>query len=102
MNEWYDRQGRPLSDYGEIEKLLRTFQYKRVAETVLPEGKWVSTVWLGLNHRHDDGPPLIFETMVFPSKDGPLLEIDCLRYSTEAEALAGHAAMVAKFTKEQS
>lgn len=26
---------------------------------------WVSTVFLGLDHRHGDGPPLIFETMVF-------------------------------------
>lgn len=25
----------------------------------------VSTVFLGLNHRWDDGPPLLFETMIF-------------------------------------
>jgi hypothetical protein len=51
---------------------------------------WVSTVFLGLDHNYfDDGPPLLFETMVF---GGPL-EGQCDRYSTRAEALAGHQAM---------
>ena len=49
----------------------------------------VSTVFLGLNHSYGDGPPLLFETLVF---DGPLDgEMD--RYSTWAEAEAGHEAM---------
>jgi len=39
---------------------------------------------------------MIFETMVFP-KHGDWGELDCMRYSTEAEALAGHADMVAKW-----
>ena len=51
----------------------------------------VSTVFLGLNHRWDDGPPLIFETMIF---GGPHDESQW-RYSTEAMAQAGHAAIVA-------
>ncbi len=29
---------------------------------------WVSTVFLGIDHQWGDGPPLLFETMVF--KDG--------------------------------
>lgn len=73
---------------------------KRVAETTLPNGRWVSTVWLGLNHQYGDGPPLIFETMVFPNQKD-MGELDCDRYSTEAEALAGHAAMVDKWTNNQ-
>lgn len=76
---------------------------KRMAETTLPDGKWVSTVWLGIDHSFGSGPPLIFETMVFNSdgkKDGRLgSELDCERYSTEAEAIAGHAAMVEKWLK---
>ena len=52
----------------------------------------VSTVWLGLDHSYDGGPPLIFETMVF----GGGLDLEMERYSTEAEALAGHAAMCAR------
>lgn len=53
----------------------------------------VSTVCLGLDHRHfGDGPPLVFETLVF---GGPLDgEMD--RYGTWAAAEAGHARMVAK------
>lgn len=70
---------------------------RRVAETTLPNGRWVSTVWLGLDHQYGDGPPLIFETMVFPGKDD-IGELDCERYSTEADALAGHAALCEKWT----
>jgi predicted cobalt transporter CbtA len=61
----------------------------------------VSTVWIGIDHRFgDDGPPLIFETMVFNRAEG-WGELDCERYSTEAEAVAGHAAMCEKWAHEQ-
>jgi len=70
--------------------------YKRVALDELPNGYRVSTVWLGLDHSFGGATPLIFETMVFPA-DGWGDE-DCARYSTEAEAIDGHAAMVAKWT----
>jgi len=67
--------------------------------TTLPNGRWVSTVWLGLDHCFGDGPPVIFETMVFTTKES-LDDLDCKRYSTEAEALAGHAKMVEKWSRE--
>lgn len=51
----------------------------------------VSTVFLGTDHSFGDGPPLLFETMVFGLSD----EEPCDRYSTWDEAVAGHAAMVA-------
>src|SRR5213075_3113938 len=52
----------------------------------------VSTVFLGLDHQFGNGPPVLYETMVF---GGPLdREED--RYSTRDEALAGHARMVAR------
>lgn len=108
----------------------------------LSNGYIISTVWLGLNHAYGDGPPLIYETMVFRriprrlQKSGPNMssvlrqsteylqaakekrmprtlpvvmtqgkeikrvhysEQDMERYSTEAEALAGHWAMVEKW-----
>lgn len=50
----------------------------------------VSTVFLGLDHQHtSDGPPLLFETMIF---GGPLDEY-CARCSTwdEAEDMHAHA-----------
>ena len=66
---------------------------RRVDRTELENGIVVSTVFLGLNHNFGDGPPLLFETMVFPSKtDGS--EIDCERYSTWEEAESGHQRMV--------
>ena len=56
----------------------------------------VSTVWLGLNHNYADGPPLIFETMVFGREDAGKSgdECFCERYSTEAQAVAGHSRVV--------
>ena len=66
---------------------------KRVALTEVG-GYHVSTVFLGLDHSFDNGPPLLFETMVFLGGGGSGLACD--RYSTWAEAEAGHAAMVQK------
>ena len=77
-------------------KKLSDMAYKRVAETTLPDGKWVSTVWLGLNHNWDDGPPLIFETMVFQSREN-LETVDQDRYATEDDAIIGHQLMVEKY-----
>lgn len=56
------------------------------------DGVKVSTVFLGLDHNFGSGEPLVFETMVF---GGPFDE-ECERYSTREQAIAGHAAMVAK------
>jgi hypothetical protein len=97
MSDYHDRAGKPitLQEYGQ---LIEDVNAKRVAETVLPNGYWVSTIWLGLNHAFGHGPPLIFETMVFVcDADGHAKnwqEQDSDRYSAEAEALAGHERMV--------
>jgi hypothetical protein len=66
---------------------------RRVAHDSFPGAVTVSvsTVFLGLDHRHvGDGPPLLFETMVF---GGPHDQAQ-LRYATWDEAIAGHARMV--------
>jgi len=54
----------------------------------------VSTVFLGLDHQYGSGPPLLFETMVFPECD------DCQRYSTWDQAVAGHDATVGRLRRE--
>lgn len=95
---YYDRQGNPIS-MKEWAKKFNDRTYQRVIETVLSDGKWVSTVWLGLNHNYGDSPSLIFETMVFPSKKN-FGDLDCQRYSSKEEALVGHKAMVKKWQKE--
>lgn len=50
--------------------------------------KRVSTVFLGLDHRFGDGPPLIFETMVFEGESWA--DEFALRYATRQQALRGH------------
>jgi hypothetical protein len=66
-----------------------------VGRTPLENGYRVSTVFLGLDHSFGDGPPLWFETMVFPVDS--YTEEDMERYSTWDEAEAGHIAMVRKW-----
>ena len=63
---------------------------RRVAETLLGRVR-ISTVFLGLDHSYSlEGPPLIFETLVF---GGPL-DGEMLRCSTWEEAEAAHEAIV--------
>lgn len=55
------------------------------------DGIRVSTVFLGLDHRFGhDGPPILFETMIFGGAHDEAQE----RYCTKAEALIGHETMV--------
>jgi hypothetical protein len=46
----------------------------------------VSTVFLGLDHNWGDGPPILFETMIFGGERDEYQE----RYSTWGEAEEGH------------
>lgn len=63
-----------------------------IAQDTVDESR-VSTVFIGIDHNFGaSGPPLLFETMVF---DGPL-DGEQDRYATKAEALAGHAVMLAR------
>ncbi len=80
----------------EIEKDLADKVTRRVAETTLWWGGYVSTVWLGLDRSRWGGPPLIFETIIFLDSDLEV-DVDLDRYSTEAQAVQGHAAMVKKW-----
>ena len=54
----------------------------------------VSTVFLGLDHGWGDGPPVLFETLVFPDTK----RMD--RYCTWDEAVAGHERIVALVLEE--
>ncbi len=62
---------------------------RRIALTQIT-GMHVSTVFLALDHSFTaDGPPTLFESMVFYGSNGGCTE----RYSTRDEALAGHEAI---------
>lgn len=90
---YYDRQGSPRT----IMDWSKMFEHedRRVAKTPLWWGGYVSTVFLGLDNSFGGGPPLIFETMVFYNRSFSNIDLD--RYSTEAEAIKGHAKMVSKW-----
>lgn len=60
-----------------------------VGRTNTPKGD-VSTVFLGLDHSHGGGPPVLWETMVF----GGLLSDECERYTSLEDAKSGHARWV--------
>ena len=94
---YYNRKGQPI-DMMEWGTLCNDLDYKVLARTDLPDGKWVSTVWLGLDHSFGGGAPLIFETMVFPSV-GEWMELDCERYTFEEDAMKGHEEMVKKWSE---
>lgn len=61
-----------------------------IGDDEIDEDTRVSTVWLGLDHRFGEGPPLIFESMVFGGEyDGY-----ARRYSTFEAAKEGHENIV--------
>lgn len=78
--------------------------WARVALTTLPDGSYVSTVFLGLDHSFGDGPPLLFESMAFEAEEKEFFIGDKMhkyheelmqeRYSTWDEAELGHKTMV--------
>lgn len=102
-NDKFRRDGTPYppgtKGLLEWEKDIGDPKKKIVKQETLTNGKWVSTVWLGLDHQFGEGKPLIFETMVFPEK-GNYSELDVDRYYTEEEALKGHKKMVKKWSKK--
>lgn len=63
--------------------------WKRVNYTVIDDVT-ISTIFLSADHRWDNGPPILFETMVF---GGPL-DHEMSRYATWDEAEEGHNNMV--------
>jgi hypothetical protein len=111
---YFDRQGRPMEMLDWAQK-HEDDDYRTVAQHWV-RGWMVSTVWIGINHNFTrQGPPVIFETMIFAPKDvtvgredwedgddaaGTMADLDQYqeRYATEAAAQAGHdralAAMV--------
>ena|SRR5882672_8300506 len=69
---------------------LQTAERRVAFDEITPDVK-VSTVFLGLDHRIGQGPPLLFETMIFGGEHNDFEE----RYSTWEEAEAGHKRAVA-------
>jgi hypothetical protein len=71
---------------------------RRVARTEISKGVVVSTIFLGLDHAFGDGPPVLFETMVFGGEHNG----DQRRYCTWAEAEIGHMELVEELTPAEA
>ncbi|MGV0634469.1 hypothetical protein ABQE69_09160 [Mycolicibacillus trivialis] len=94
MTAYYDRDGRPIpNDWYDRKKhgdrAIGWGTESRVARTIVGNFT-ISTVWMGLDHNHTDGPPIIFETMIFGEPWGNELQ----RYSSEEAAMRGHLAVL--------
>jgi hypothetical protein len=98
LEVYYNRKGEPIP----LEEWATGFEGDRIISQDIVGEHFVSTVFLGLDHRFGSGPPLIFETMIFcrhepkrnkymPWKIRPCsLDNYQDRYSTEEEAATGH------------
>jgi hypothetical protein len=93
--DFYVLEGKAAVKVAGLEDWARRMEMtdRHVARTEVASGLIISTVFLGLDHQHFGGPPLLFETMVFNDYgDDGTQE----RYSTWEEAEAGHARIVAQ------
>ncbi|MDP9404909.1 MAG: hypothetical protein M3P85_16685 [Actinomycetota bacterium] len=86
---WFDREGRPI-DVAEMVRLSQDPGYRVVARDWVG-GVEVATVWLGFDHSFRSAEPVIFETVVF----GGRMDQYSRRYTTEEQAVAGHARVLA-------
>ncbi len=77
-----------LEEWSKQFEELALLDKKHVGNDVI-NGHYVSTVWLGMCHNYWGDGPLVFETMVFSSKESGIDEY-CERYSTWSEAEEGH------------
>jgi hypothetical protein len=60
------------------------------------EGVYVSTVYLGLDHAYECGPPILWETMVFGLANS---ETDCERSANRKDALKVHQKFCRKYLR---
>ncbi len=98
-----DGDGEPIECIN-LTEWARWFQAndRHVAKDTV-NGFFVSTVFLGLDHSFGEGPPVLWETMIFAPDNWTGLEQ--WRYTSRADALAGHARaveMAASFGKEHA
>jgi hypothetical protein len=103
-----DEQGEPAPEpdtvkWGQwFEEATKTGGMRLAEDTAGPY--WVSTVFIGLDHGFGRGPPVLWETIIFGMEEEEIQflgkrdryrkTVDMFRYTSKAEALAGHARAV--------
>lgn len=96
MGDYYDFNGNEIT----LEEWTVLFddKTKRRVDHTIVHGYRVSTIFLGMNHQWGDGPPLIYETMVFPPDDWG--EVYGERHTTWDEAQEAHNRIVKDIAPE--
>ena len=91
--KWYvlNEQGGPVEAASALEGAKAFDDPRRIVAQQEIGNVRVSTIFLGLDHGFGEGPPLLWETMIF----GGTHDKDQWRYSSRADAVAGHEAAVA-------
>lgn len=79
----------PVEDLAEWAQAMAGVD-RTVKKTLLPNKVMVSTVFLGLDHNWNGGPPILFETMVFGGPHNEYQE----RYATWDQAEKDHDRVV--------
>lgn len=86
-NMYYKLEGKVAVAVSDTMEWAKCFEAdNRHVDLTEMDNVYVSTVFLGINHQYGEGPPLLFETMVF----GGVLDQEQDRYSTWDEAVIGH------------
>lgn len=78
----------------EANALLASATDRMIAKTLITTDRGrieISTVFLVCDHGWGDGPPILWETMVFGGPD----DLECRRYRSRDDAIAGHTEVVA-------
>lgn len=84
----------PCNDLMEWGRFMEKRDVRIIAKDALPHDVRVSTVFLGLDHAFGGAVPILWETMIFNGPHDGHQE----RYTSRADALAGHARAVALAT----
>lgn len=87
----------PINDCKDIEK-FREFENRKICRDEIGPYS-ISTVFLVINHaRKVNGPPILFETMVFEGHPNKILFLQ--RYASWREAVEGHERAVEIFKEK--
>lgn len=99
MEDYYDKEGKEITllKFGE---LFEDVNYRIIQQTIV-DHYTVSTIWLGVNHNWTDGPPIIFETMVFSSVEDDVNDQWKEMYTTLQNAKDGHEWIVNKLKNKE-
>ena len=94
LRHWYrlDDQGEPvecrtMAEWAMGEERMGRTPGRKIVRQEHVGAYWVSTIFLPINHSYGDGPPVLWETMVFLGEDSDLAMDRCSGSREQAEAM---------------